>query len=253
MNKTLGIIRASILGLLGKKNVGRLDYLLKRKPKDPFGGPLNGQTFRQRIYADIMDRMDFKAIVETGTFRGTTTEFFAKSGLPVYSVEIDDRAYGYASQRLSRQRDRVRLFQGSSPEFLKGLAERLDFPKSRVFFYLDAHVQDSSRYHKAPLVEELEIIFTKWTEAVVMVDDFQVPGTAYSFDDWGPGRSLSLECLNPLRHLDLSAFFPSVGPKHETGARRGWVVLCRDENVVRILSNIERLLPVNSHKLLPNQ
>jgi hypothetical protein len=58
------------------------------------------------------------------------------------------------------------------------LAARLDFPKSKVFFYLDAHCG-----WEAPLVEELKIIFTKWTEAVVMVDDFQVPGTDYVYDD----------------------------------------------------------------------
>jgi hypothetical protein len=64
--------------LLGDKNVGRLDYLLRRQSKDAWGGPLNGQKIRQQIYSDIMSRIDFQAIVETGTFRGTTTEFFCE-------------------------------------------------------------------------------------------------------------------------------------------------------------------------------
>src|SRR4051812_14324006 len=130
------IAKAIAIGLLGGKTIGRLDYILKRKPKDPFGGPLNNQRFRQRIYSEIMNRGNFSAIVETGTFRGTTTEFFARTGLPVYSVEIDVREHAFARQRLSQLRDRVRLFHGNSPEFLQTLAADSAFPKSKVFFYL---------------------------------------------------------------------------------------------------------------------
>ena len=233
--------KAIVISLLGAKALGRLDYILKRRSKDPFGGPLNGQNFRQRIYADIMNRGDFKAIVETGTFRGTTTEFFAKAGLPVYSVEIDSRAHGFASQRLSHLRDRVHLFLGNSPEFLQSLAGDPAFPKSNVFFYLDAHVQNAQVYHKAPLVEELEIIFANWDKAVVMVDDFQVPGMAYSFDDWGPGKNLDMACLEPLKHLELSFLFPAFGPEQETGAKRGWVLLCQDAKLTKILERINGL------------
>jgi hypothetical protein len=234
------MIKSFVLSLIGKKNAGRLDYLLGRKSKDAWG-PLNAQTFRQRVYADIMTQIDFEAIVETGTYRGTTTEFFAKSGLPVYSVELDPRAYGYASLRFFNRRDQVHLFHGDSPEFLRDLANDPDFPKSNVFFYLDAHVQDSSRYHKAPLVEELEVIFTKWTGAVVMIDDFQVPGTDYSFDDWGPDKTLNLRRLEPLQHLNLTPFFPALGPEQETGAKRGWVVLCREDTITQMLSGISTL------------
>jgi len=233
------MIKSFVLSLIGKKNAGRLDYLLRRKSKDAWG-PLNGQSFRQRVYADIMARINFKAIVETGTFRGTTTEFFAKSGLPVYSVELEPRAYGYASLRFLHRRNQVRLFHGDSPDFLRGLTNDTNFPKSNVFFYLDAHVQD-----KAPLVEELEIIFTNWTEAVVMIDDFEVPGTAYSFDDWG-FKTLNLQLLEPLKYLNLTPFFPVLDPKQETGAKRGWVVLCREDTITQILSGMRNLTPVLS-------
>ena len=243
VEKVRTIVKSLIFRMLGGKNIGRLDYLLGRQSKNPWGGPLNGQSFRQRIYSDIMNRGNFKAIVETGTFRGTTTEFFARAGLPVYSVEIDLREHGFASQRLSHLRDRVHLFHGNSPEFLQSLADDSAFPKSNVFFYLDAHVQSAQVYHQAPLVEELETIFANWNEAVVMVDDFQVPGTAYGFDDWGPDRNLDLACLEPLKHLELSFFFPTLDPKNETGAKRGCVVLCRDEALKNALSQIDTLTP----------
>ena len=55
------MIKSVIRRLLGEKNVGRLDYLLKYQSKNPWGGPLNGQSFRQRIFSDIMSRIDFTA------------------------------------------------------------------------------------------------------------------------------------------------------------------------------------------------
>jgi len=234
------MIKSLILSLIGQKNAGRLDHLLARKSKMAWG-PLNGQSFRQRVYAEIMSQIRFQAIVETGTFRGTTTEFFAQTGLPIYTVEIDPRAYGYSSLRFFPQRHQVHVYEGHSPEFLRLLANKPNFPRSKVFFYLDAHVQDSSRFHKAPLVEELEIIFTNWTEAVVMVDDFQVPGTTYGFDDWGAGRTLNLECLEPLKHLNLTPFFPALDAKEETGARRGWVILCHEEKLRKFFSGMGTL------------
>jgi hypothetical protein len=236
------MIKASILSLVGQRNAGRLDYLLNRKSKDAWG-PLNGQRNRQQVYSEIMKQIRFQAIVETGTFLGTTTEYFAQCGLPVYTVEIHPRAYGYASLRFRKRRHQIHAYEGDSPNFLNDLVRNPDFPKSNVFFYLDAHVQDSSRFHKAPLVEELEIIFTNWTGAVVMIDDFQVPGTDYGFDDWGPDKSLNLARFEPIKNLNLNSFFPTLDVKEETGARRGWVVLCREKEVASILENMPALMP----------
>jgi hypothetical protein len=234
------MIKAFILTLVGQRNAGRLDYLLNRKSKDAWG-PLNGQRNRQKVYSEIMRQIPFQAIVETGTFRGTTTEYFAQTGLPVYTVEIHPRAYGFASLRFRSRRHQIHAYEGDSPEFLKTLADNPDFPKSKVFFYLDAHVQDSSRFFKAPLVEELEIIFINCTEAVVMIDDFQVPGTKYGFDDWGPDKSLNLARFEPLKHLNLNFFFPVLDVEQETGAKRGWVVVCREPEVAGILGNMQTL------------
>jgi hypothetical protein len=233
------MIKSTVLRVIGERNAGRLDYFFDRKSADAWG-PLNGQRIRQGVYKEIIKRIDFQAIVETGTYRGTTTAYFAESGLPVFTVEIHPRCFAYASLRF-RNQERVRVSEGNSPDFLRELARQPETPRSRVFFYLDAHVQDSSRYHKAPLVEELEIIFSHWQEAVVMVDDFQVPGTAYSFDDWGPGRNLCVDCFEPLKDVGLTAFFPAADVTSETGAKRGWVVVCRESHIVQTLSEITGL------------
>jgi hypothetical protein len=222
--------------LLGERNIGRLQFLLKPGLANRFGGPLNGQAHRRRMFSDIMASIPFQAIVETGTFRGTTTAFFGDWGLPVYSVEINPRNAGFSSLHLFRQRRRIHLFESDSPSFLKELASREQFPKARVFFYLDAHWEEH-----LPLGEELEIIFANWREAVVMVDDFKVPGSTYAYDDYGPGKVLSLEYLDRYQHLKLIPFFPSVAAEFETGLRRGSVVLCREASVADPLRRIESL------------
>jgi hypothetical protein len=132
-------IKVGAAKLLGEKNVGYLDYFLSPNLKESWEGPFNGQHCRQRIFSDLMTRVAFKAIVETGTFRGTTTEFLATFGLPVYTVEVNARFYGYSALRLFRQRHNIHRYQGDSLTFLRGLAYNESFPKSKVFFYLDAH------------------------------------------------------------------------------------------------------------------
>jgi hypothetical protein len=235
-------LRTAIYRRLGEKNIGRLEFLLEPALKDELGGPFNGQRFRQRIFKDLVSTLDFKAIVETGTFRGTTTAFLAESGLPVYTVEVNPRFHAYAALRLL-WRPSVHVIHDDTRDFLKRLATAPRFPRSRVFFYLDAHWYDD-----LPLSEELELIFATWSEAVVMVDDFQVPGTEYGYDDYGPGKTLDMNYLQPLQHLNLSPFFPSADLGEETGRKRGCVVLCQAPEVIRLVRGIASLTGGKDHR-----
>jgi len=230
------MVKQLIKQVVGDRNIGRIQYLLMPRLGNSLGGPMNGQAYRRQMLAGILECMPFSAIVETGTFRGSTTAFFGTFDLPVYSVEVNARHAGFASLRLYRQRDRIHLFQGDSPQFLKNLATDSRFPKSKVFFYLDAHW-----YRDLPLGEELEIIFSNWTDAVVMVDDFQVPGTEYAYDDYGPGKALTMEYLERLKHFNLTALFPAADANLETGLKRGCVVLAREKDAVEALKSVETL------------
>jgi hypothetical protein len=231
-------IKVCAAKLLGEKNVGYLDYFLSPNLKESWEGPFNGQHCRQRIFSDLVARVAFNAIVETGTFRGSTTGFLATFGLPVYTVEVNARFYAYSALRLFRRRHTIHRYQGDSATFLRGLANNEQFPKSNVLFYLDAHWGEH-----LPLREEIEVIFTNWNSTVVMVDDFQVPGTDYGYDDYGPGKVLNMSYLEPIQYLQLHAFFPVAEAKQETGAKRGSVVLCRDEALKDALSEIDTLTP----------
>jgi hypothetical protein len=199
----------------------KLEYHFDPAVGTEFGGPFNGQAGRQQIFRDLVDAFQFQAVVETGTFRGTTTAFIAQNtDAPIYTVELDLRMYHFAKLRL-RDLGNVTVKCGDSRSFLKELIADPTVARSNVFFYLDAHWNDD-----LPLYEEFAIIAENWTDSVVMVDDFEVPGDdGYEFDDYGDGKKLCLDYLGASAVNDWSTFFPSLESSGETGFRRGCVVL----------------------------
>lgn len=180
----------------------------------------NGQRYRKEIFNEILAAFPFQAIVETGTCFGNTTGYMSSQqrNLPVYTCEVDKRYLAVARARLKSFHS-IHFYEGDSRDFLNRIADELK--GKLVFFYLDAHW-----YADLPLVSEIELIARHWTDYVIMVDDFKVPGDdGYGFDTYGD-QELSLALLQPVidRH-SIKAYFPKVGSSKETGERRGTVVL----------------------------
>jgi hypothetical protein len=222
--------------------MGAVDCIFHRQPSIGFGGPLNGSPTRLAAFEELKRRCSFDAVVETGTYRGETTIYFASAGCPVYSSEVNPRYLGYAQVRL-RFRSNVHFCLGDSRQFLRRLIQDTSVPKDRVFFYLDAHWHED-----LPLREEVGMIFRHWTRPVVMVDDFQVPDdSGYQFDDYGEGKKLSLEYLNPVTHLGFIPFFPTLPSSKEVGLKRGWVVLAGDGLSIDQLRGVAQLREWRQH------
>lgn len=196
-----------------------------------WGGPLNGQTQRQAMIREIARLIDFQHVLETGTFRGTSTEFFsAVIGKPVDTVELLPRYYEYAVRRLRPLRN-VTVHLGDSRTLLTSLTLDPITRKPPHLVYLDAHWNDD-----LPLIEELRIIAARWANSVVVIDDFQVPGDeGYGFDDYGPGSSLSMELLDAAELPGWGVFHPSASAATETGLKRGCVVLASPEHVAPLV------------------
>ncbi|MFC4948442.1 hypothetical protein [Pseudonocardia sp. GCM10023141] len=196
-------------------------WLDDRRPalRDPWGGPLNGQPKRQQIVRDLHAAIGFEHVVETGTHRGSSTAFFAVvCGVPVSTVELIPRLAAYCRRRLAVHAE-VAVTCGDSRRFLRDLAARPQARQETALFYLDAHGDDD-----LPLAEELEIIAESWANAVVMIDDFEVPtDPGYGYDNHGPGKALTLAYLPRLP--GWRTFFPAASAAEEAGARRGCVVL----------------------------
>jgi len=249
-NATKRVIRRLLSMTLGEERrdlwLGALDHTFHRRASTGFGGPLNGSPTRLAAFEELKRRCSSAAVIETGTYRGESTVFFASAGCPVYSGEVNPRYLGYARARL-RSQSNAHLYLGDSRQFLRRLIQDPTVPKDRVFFYLDAHatgpcVDHGSGHEDLPLREEVDLIFRHWTQPVVMVDDFQVPDdSGYQFEDYGEGKTLCLAYLNPVAHLELIPFFPSLPSSEEVGLKQGWVVLASDRFCINQLRGIAQL------------
>ncbi|HEX7343206.1 MAG TPA: hypothetical protein VF398_03020 [bacterium] len=211
-------------------------FYLKPSLRASWCEPFNGQQGRQALFRELISKIQFQMIVETGTFHGTTTEFMAKeAGLLVCTVEAEPLHYHYARLRL-RGKKFIRLELGDSREFITNLAHDPLLPKHGVFCYLDAHWRPD-----LPLRQEVELVTRHWSGVVIMIDDFRVPGDeGYYYDDYGPGKKLCLEYLEPLSQWGLTAFFPTLPSSQETGGKRGCVILA-DEGLAARLKGIQTL------------
>lgn len=209
----------------------------KYVPSDENG--FNGQVVRKQIFRELMT-LRFDAIVETGTFMGSTTGYMSEiSGLPVQSCEARRLFHLAAKSRLSRFHN-IRLVQSDSRVFLERLA-RGATAKQKVFFYLDSHW-----YKDLPLKEEIDIIGKHWKACVIMIDDFRVPGDGeYTYDDYGPGRALSLDLIEDVvKKHGLSRFVPRRPAAEETGAKRGCLILVTPGEFAERVSSMESLRSV---------
>ena len=169
--------------------------------------------------------------------------FFAKTNLPVYTVEINERYYGYSKMRL-RKLDNVSIYNDNSINFLRNISQDNNFNKSNIFFYLDAHGSGTN----LPLQDEVDLIFSNFINSVIMVDDFEVPYKNYGYDT-RLGKKINLDLLdNLIKKHHLKTYFPFQDSKEETGSKRGMVLLCKDEDD-EVCPILEKNLTIQEYKL----
>ena len=224
--------------LAGTWLVGVMDYYRHPEMRDSWGGPLNGQRHRQAIVETLIREVPLDAIVETGTYRGTTTSYFAGlASQPIYTVEFDKRLCGFGWAAL-RKLKHVHRAVGDSRVFLRNLAGDQSLCGRTILFYLDAHWNAD-----LPVLQELEIIFANLPQSIVLIDDFQViddPG--YGYDDYGSGNALVLDYIAPFRkEFGLSLFYPSLPAGQETGQKRGCITLVSGARLAQLLRNMSEI------------
>jgi len=204
----------------------------------PFLGPFNGQELRQAMFRELADAIQPQTIFETGTYRGTTTDFMARtSAAHVFTCELHPNFFRFCSERF-RGAPNITVAHLDSRTFVRQYVPRFAGAGTSLF-YLDAHWHADD----LPLLEELRLVFEYAPRAAILIDDFQVwddPG--YNFDDYGAARRLTLDYLSPLDSFGPRYFFP-LGSDQETGMRRGCIVLTIDPALAGRIAALSRLRP----------
>lgn len=161
-------------------------------------------------------------IIETGSFRGLTTEWFGREFAgPIFSCELSPRYY-FQAVKNNESNDNISIVQTDSRLFLAEVGQD-DGLSAAPLIYLDAHWEQD-----LPLQEELEIVHRRFTKFVVVIDDFEVPfDGGYTWDDYGEGKALNLNYISRSEIADCIIGFPIMPSDEENGARRGACVVVK--------------------------
>jgi hypothetical protein len=240
MNK---IIKTVSRRFITQQTYGALRYRLKPETGRAWGGPFNGQAKRCLLFGQLVETLDPIALVETGTFLGTTTEWIAAFQIPVFTIEADAEHFGFSRSRLKHLANVELLFDDTRTGLLKLFCTELVNKRNEcVIFYLDAHWSCD-----LPLREEVNLIFSHARNAVVMIDDFNVPADhGYGYDDYGPDKILGEAYLRDvIDKFSLALFYPTTSSKHETGLKRGSVLIAKSREVIEKLAGIRLIRQAN--------
>lgn len=199
----------------------------------------NSQKGRKRIFNDLLNKYNFSAILETGTYLGDTSGYIAEtSKLPVFTCEINPTLYALAKMRL-KGFSSIYLYNLDSRAFLRNLSNKPEIVRNECFIYLDAHWDKN-----LPLRGEVSIIASFWEKFIIMIDDFQVPhDEGYIYDRYGFFTKLNISLLRPvLKKHNLCVFFPSMPSSEESRPRpTGCVILAKNNEYAEPLRQLPSL------------
>lgn len=198
----------------------------------------NRQNIRRALVTEVLQEMKPSCIIETGTFLGETTGFFAKFGFPVISSEISAPIHYAAKQRLAKFSNIKLMLCDSRLLFRNIISDNLN--SKPAFIYLDAHWLDD-----LPLLEEIRLIDANWDDYIILIDDFQVPNDpGYGYDKYSKKRILNLSYISGcLVNKPIRVFFPSAPSSQESGAKRGYVFLAKGNENIKLLEGLDKLMP----------
>lgn len=135
----------------------------------------NGDGIEGLLIKTVVTSLKVDLIVETGTYLGSTAYFLSKNfpNIRIITIECNKTYWRKARKVLSRCGN-VKQYLGTSVKILP----KLDWQDvENPLFYLDAHWGGIF-----PLGEELRFIANHIGRAIIVIDDFQVPGKAgYAF------------------------------------------------------------------------
>jgi hypothetical protein len=136
---------------------------------------MGNQTFGipVRMASSLVQGLNLTEAVETGTYLGDTTRILRSLVPKVWTVELSDRLYLAAQERL-RDLDAIEFISGDSAEMLKAIAPQLRGP---TLFWLDAHFMaggiGAGAEAQCPIIDEIATVDSSSVaeSSVLLIDD----------------------------------------------------------------------------------
>lgn len=116
--------------------------------------------------------------VETGTYKGTSTQFFSKYSKFVHTIEPEYNHYFSTKTELKdKGYKNIKFYNGTSEEMLNKILNDIECEK--LSMWLDGHWSGGDTFlgeNPTPLLEELKIIekyFQKFEKISILIDDIR--------------------------------------------------------------------------------
>jgi len=126
-----------------------------------------------QLIEELVDVFEVESMIETGTFQGVSTKYFAKYFDEVHSVELGQDLFDKAKTTL-KPYPNIFLYQGNTVD---RLSEMMDHCSGRIGFFLDAHYSGGITARgpsDQPIADELRVIFSKGhNDCVITMDDIR--------------------------------------------------------------------------------
>ena len=201
------------------KNFSTFEELLKANPSlfDLwFVQALNGQYKRLQFFLNLCSIIKPTVLIETGTYLGSSTIFFAQFISQIYTIESEKKYFDLSQKRFKNLNiSNIKGVLGDSELTLRLILKEIEPDTKEILVaYLDAHW-----YEKIPTTQELNQLIDWGGPFIAMIDDFKVeddPG--YNYDEY---NSVTVGVNLIPRNKDLFLFYPKIKAELESGARRG--------------------------------
>jgi len=153
----------------------------------------------QELVEQLVQKFEIGTFIETGTYRGDTTEWGARVFKKVISVERMEELHRKAEERLADYPNVTCLCCDTR----EALEISLPVSEGKVLFWLDAHWCGPNKgshgeEEQCPLLAELELIEKHQTGAYILIDDARLfmapPAEPCRASDW-PDIGVVLEAL----------------------------------------------------------
>lgn len=176
----------------------------------------NQDKILQELMREWVKKYNISLIVETGTFRGDTSEFLASITEKVITIESNHTYYSESRKKLATVKN-IEMHLGDSAKLIRSLNYATN---GRVLFFLDAHWGP-----EWPLLGELESIAKLGLKPVILIHDFKVPNhPEFGYDVYG-GQSCEWGYVESHVNAIYGHNVDKAYPERAEGSKRGWILL----------------------------
>jgi len=158
-------------------------------------GAFEDRFLREELHR-LLEAFNIDTIIETGTYKGWSTDLLAQTGKKVITIEINSE-YHEIAKDFNYDHENIEFYLGSSEDILEKLIPVNG--DNNILFFLDAHWEEYW-----PILDELSLIQRKGIKPVIIIHDFYVPdekGRAkFGFDQY-KGQNLDFPYVKPSMDL----------------------------------------------------